>query len=234
MSSFPIRMWDIRMRWNDSRIEFFPCARCRDPSPGWHRACKVILMNYIRIPQEDMWRAPLSRLPQGETPGTREHHTWTIAYPIRICCPDHCSAAILSGRPVWTSFTPCIADLLMAKDFKASVLHVYDLSIALPWIPKNSPQSLICFGDQKAIKTPKLNTIWLELIARVLNMLIGLKGDNYYSKVFIRVNYKLSNSTFWVVITKTLIFLCLDFVKWRLIIWSLCSIYTTSTRISQA
>ena len=57
-----------------------------------------------------------------------------------------------------------------------------------------------CFGDQKAIKTPKLNTIWLELIARVLNMLIGLKGDNYYSKVFKRVNYKLWNSAFWVVI----------------------------------
>ena len=32
-------------------------------------------------------------------------------------------------------------------------------------------------------------------------MLIGLKGDNYYSRVFKRVNYKLSNSTFWVVIT---------------------------------
>ena len=58
-----------------------------------------------------------------------------------------------------------------------------------------------CFGDKKAIKTPKLNTIWLELIARVLNMLIRLKGDNYYSKVFKRVNYKLSNSTFWVVIS---------------------------------
>ena len=57
-----------------------------------------------------------------------------------------------------------------------------------------------CFGDKKAIKTPKLHTIWLELIARVLNMLIGLKGDNYYSKVFKRVNYKLSNNTFWVVI----------------------------------
>ena len=53
-----------------------------------------------------------------------------------------------------------------------------------------------CFGDQKAIKTPKLNTILLELIARALNMLIGLKGNNYYSKVFKRVNYKLSNSTF--------------------------------------
>ena len=57
-----------------------------------------------------------------------------------------------------------------------------------------------CFGDKKAIKTPKLNTIWLELIAKVLNILIGLKGDNYYSKVFIRVNYKLWNNTFWVVI----------------------------------
>ena len=58
-----------------------------------------------------------------------------------------------------------------------------------------------CFGDKKAIKTPKLNTIWLELIARVLNMPIELKGNNYYSKVFKRVNYKLWNSTFWVVIT---------------------------------
>ena len=57
-----------------------------------------------------------------------------------------------------------------------------------------------CFGDQKAIKTPKLNIIWLELIARVLNMLIGLKDDNYYSKVFKRINHKLSNNTFWVVI----------------------------------
>ena len=64
-----------------------------------------------------------------------------------------------------------------------------------------------CFGDQKAIKTPKLNTIWLELIARVLNMLIGLKCDNYYSKVFKKVNYKLWNSTFWVVISHHLYFL---------------------------
>ena len=60
---------------------------------------------------------------------------------------------------------------------------------------------LDCFGDQKAIKTLKLNTIWLKLIARVLNMPIELKGNNYYSKVFKRVNYKLWNSTFWVVIT---------------------------------
>ena len=50
---------------------------------------------------------------------------------------------------------------------------------------------LDCFGDQKAIKTPKLNTNGLEVLAKVLNMLIGLKGNNYYSQVFKRVNYKL-------------------------------------------
>ena len=59
-----------------------------------------------------------------------------------------------------------------------------------------------CFGDKKAIKTPKLNTIWLELIARVLNMPIELKGNNNYSKVFKRVNYKLWNNTFWVVVNE--------------------------------
>ena len=33
--------------------------------------------------------APLSRLLQGEAHDTREYHTRTIAYPIRICCTDH-------------------------------------------------------------------------------------------------------------------------------------------------
>ena len=59
---------------------------------------------------------------------------------------------------------------------------------------------LDCFGDQITIKSTKTYTIWLEMIAKVLYMLIELKGNNYYSKVFERVNYKLSNSTFWVVI----------------------------------
>ena len=57
-----------------------------------------------------------------------------------------------------------------------------------------------CFGDQITNKNTKTYTIWLEIIAKVLNMLIELKGNNYYSKVFKRVNYKLSNKTFWVVI----------------------------------
>ena len=101
------------------------CARCRDPSPGWHGVRMAIQINSIWIPQEDIF----------------------------------------------------------AMDSK-ELSSISD-----------------CFGDQKAIKTPKLNTIWLEFIARVINMLIGLKGDNYYSKVFKRVYYKLSNSIFWVVIT---------------------------------
>ena len=60
---------------------------------------------------------------------------------------------------------------------------------------------LDCFSDQITIKNTKTYTIWLETIAKVLNMLIELKGNNYYSKVFKRVNYKLSKNTFWVVIT---------------------------------
>ena len=96
--------------------------------------------------------------------------------------------------------SPCIPDLLMAKDFQDLVLHVSELPIALPKIPHNSPQSQIALVIKKAIKIPKLNTYWLEVLANVLNMLIGLKGNNYYSKVFKRVNYKLWNSTFSVVI----------------------------------
>ena len=79
-----------------------------------------------------------------------------------------------------------------------------ELPIALPKIPHNSPQSRIALVIKKTIKTPKLNTYWLEVLAKVLHMLIGLKGNNYYSKVFKRVYYKLSKSTFWVVISSSL------------------------------
>ena len=107
---------------------------------------------------------------------------------------------------------PCIPDLLMAKDFQALVLHVSDLPIALPKIPHNSPQSRIALVIKKAIKIPKLNTNWLEVLAKVLNLLIGLKGNNYYSKVFKRVNYKLWNSTFWIVISYVGLTLCSNLI----------------------
>ena len=49
----------------------------------------------------------------------------------------------------WNSYTPCILDFLMAKDFKALVLYVSESSIALPRIPKNSPQSQIALVIKK-------------------------------------------------------------------------------------
>ena len=64
---------------------------------------------------------------------------------------------MLHGRFLFAS-SPCIPDLLMAKDFKALVLHVSELQIAFPKIPHNSPQSRIALVIKKAIKTPKLNT----------------------------------------------------------------------------
>ena len=87
------------------------------------------------------------------------------------------------------------------RSSKSWILYVNELPFSFPWARQSSPSFLDCFGDQKAIKTPKLNTIWLETIVRVLNMPIELKSNNYYSKVFKRVNYKLWNNTFWVVIT---------------------------------
>ena len=88
-----------------------------------------------------------------------------------------------------------------AMKLQSLVLHEFELPKSLPWTIYSSPSFLDCFGDQITNKNTKTYTIWLEMIARVLNMLIGLKSNNYYSKVFKRINYRLSNSTFWVVIT---------------------------------
>ena len=54
---------------------------------------------------------------------------------------------------------PCIPDLLMAKDFKALAIHVSELSIALPWIPNNSPQSPIALVIKKLSKHQNLTQI---------------------------------------------------------------------------
>ena len=39
-----------------------------------------------------------------------------------------------------------------------------------------------CFGDQITNKNTKTYTIWLEMIAKVLNMLIELKGNSTTQK----------------------------------------------------
>ena len=163
-------------------------------SPGWHEARKAIRTNFIRIPQTERRRDAI-RTPSGRN----TLHSWTSHPDYSISFPD-----MLSGWKTLTKASkPC--------NFFPKACHI-PRSAVLQWCVRtpcsdifamdSKEFSLIsdCFGDQKAIKTPKLNTIWLELITRVFNMLIGLKGDNYYSKVFKRVNHKLSNSTFWVVI----------------------------------
>ena len=66
-----------------------------------------------------------------------------------------CHQKMLHGRFLFAS-PPCIPDLLMAKDFKALVLHVSELSIALPWIPNNSSQSHIALVIKKLSKHQNL------------------------------------------------------------------------------
>ena len=66
-----------------------------------------------------------------------------------------CHKKLLHGRFLFAS-PPCIPDLLMAKDFKALVLHVSELSIAFPWIPKNSPQSWFALVIKKLSKHQNL------------------------------------------------------------------------------
>ena len=141
------------------------CARCRDPSPWWHGAHIAIRSNSIRIPQEDMWRASLSKLPQGEAHDTREHHTRMIAYPIRICCPDHWlppPSDGVSGRPVRTSFCSLHSGSAYGKGLQSFGSSCFWAFHCFAMDSKELSSFSDCFGDQKAIKTPKLNTIWLE------------------------------------------------------------------------
>ena len=146
--------------------------------------------------------APLSGLREGEAHNTREHHTRTIAYPIRICCPDTDHVPPPSCPDSLSEHILLLAFwIAYGKGLQSYSPSCFWTFYCFSMDSKELSSISDCFGDQKAIKTPKLNTIWLELIARVLNMLIGLKDDNYYSKVFKRVNYMLSNNTFWVVIT---------------------------------
>ena len=45
-----------------------------------------------------------------------------------------------------------------AMELQSLVLHEFELSIAFPWIPNNSPQSRIALVIKKAMKTPMITT----------------------------------------------------------------------------
>ena len=107
-------------------------------------------------------------------------------------CPEY--ALLGSCQIPLSGFPPCILDLALAKGYEAPKLSFFmNLSFNSVCLElyKDLPHSWIALVIKKLSKTPKLNTICLETIARVLNMPIELKGNNYYSKVFKRVNYKL-------------------------------------------
>ena len=196
------------------------CARCRDPSPGWHGVRKAIRINSIRIPQEDTRRAPLSGFPQVEAHSTREHHTSddSISYPDMLfgsltkvhkpcyVIPTACHSPRFAALR-WCVRMPILLAFRICLWQRTSKLRFF-MFLSFPLLCHGFQRTLLNLGllwwskSYQNTKTQKLNTILLELIARVLNMPIELKGNNYYSKVFKRVNYKLWNNTFWAVITQ--------------------------------
>ena len=145
---------------------FLILPNCRDPSPWWHVARIAIRSNSIRTPQEDLWRAPLSGLPQGEAHDTREHHTRTLAYPIRICCSDHW----LKWASLATSFRqPATAHIrrlqsertgAMASRLPRSLIAVRRVMMALP-----PPRGIMT--SQKVFSPLKRESELLTLYKRV-------------------------------------------------------------------
>ena len=127
-------MRDIRVEWRRNRI---PDARHPSGmSAEQISGCETSECNGGALPYPD---------------SIMEKHTALaiITHPDdSISYPDMLSGSLFHP--------PCILDLLMAKDFKASTLHVYELSIALPWIPKNSPQSWIALVIKKLSKHQNL------------------------------------------------------------------------------
>ena len=99
----------------------------------------------------DSPRGHVARSPIRTPSGRSTRHSRSSHPDDSISYPDRGSGSL--------SHTPCIPDLLMVKEFKASVLHVSELSIALPWIPNNSPQSWIALVIKLLTKNTKTYTI---------------------------------------------------------------------------
>ena len=114
-----------------------------------------------------------------------------------------CVQQLLSSWILHVRFVSLFSLLALMICFWQRTIKLQSLGFSCKWASncfamdsKELSSILDCFGDQNTIKNTKTYTIWLETIAKVLNMLIELKGNNYYSKVFKRVNYKLQNNTF--------------------------------------
>ena len=117
----------------------------------------------------------------------------SLSYNDSFPLPISQVAKLLDGWFLWwfSSLYPLLA---LAKGYEAPKLSFFmnlGFNLLCHELYKDLRHSWIALVIKKLWKTPKHNTIWLEMITRVLNMPIELKCNNYYSKVFIRVNYKL-------------------------------------------
>ncbi|RVW44694.1 hypothetical protein CK203_109513 [Vitis vinifera] len=92
-----------------------------EPSCPGNLNCRLRMLsgNSIRIPQEDMWRAPLSGLPQGKAHGTREHHTPDDS----ISYPDMLSRS-LTNLGDETSGTLVLVMIALSSPYQASFLSL--------------------------------------------------------------------------------------------------------------
>ena len=168
----------------------FTCLKTKESHDRWvtRRLCA---QGYPDQLHPDFPRGHAACFPIRIPSGWSTQHSWTSHPDDSISYPDMLSGSLNSAAIRWCVRTTCpdIFCSLHSGSAYGKGLQSFDSLCfwAFHCFAMDSKElSLIsdCFGDQKAIKTPKFNTIWLELIARVLNMLIGLKGDNYYSKVF--------------------------------------------------
>ena len=132
------------------------CAKWLWNSPGKrYRRIRICLTEEVETPSFPIRRqAPDAKYSDGMSAKKNsgcETSGWNVAavgwnsYPSGMWqqpdgIPTRVEWVMIPVQVEWAgSHTPCIQDLLMAKDFKALALHVSKLSIALPWIPKNSP-----------------------------------------------------------------------------------------------
>ena len=141
----------------------------------------VALPSGVRIPDVNFW------VESARQPGAK----WQCASGYKLAVARY-NLAVVGYNSYPDMFVRMPSYGVSGRPVRVCSLHGFQrtlLNLGLLWWSK------------RLSKHQNLTHVLLELIARVLNMPIELKGDNYYSKVFRRVNYKLWNSTFWVVIT---------------------------------
>ena len=104
-----------------------------------------------------------SGFPHGEAPSTREHHTRTIAYPIRIGCPDHllkwASLATSFGQPATDHVPPpsCPDALSVHLLLLAFQIFLWQRTSKL-WFFMFLSFSLLCHGFQRTLLN--LGLLW--------------------------------------------------------------------------